>query len=90
LFEVATVNSKETGLYYIDETLFQSKYNPYINNISYAFYGNSNMKGSVPLFDRNQFTYLKNNYTSYLSGVPKANITNADSLDEDYRPQDWD
>lgn len=87
LFAVTNIESgKSYGLYFIDKTLLYNSTN--INNISNMFYYCANMKGSVPPFQSTMYPVL-NVVEGYLVGVQKANITNADELEDRLKPSDW-
>ena len=51
-----------------------------MNNISGMFYHSSLLTGAVPLFQANIYTAL-NSVSSYLTGVNKNSILNADLLE---------
>jgi hypothetical protein len=83
-----TNQEKGVGLRVIDSTLFSN--NPQIANISNMFYGNINMKGSVPLFRKTSYPF-RNSVDGYIKNTNKNNITNFDALAEDQAliPEEW-
>jgi len=56
------------------------------------FNNNYNLSGSIPLFDTSYYTRIRN-YSNYLEGVVKNNITNIETFiamhDNSWIPQSW-
>lgn len=77
---------KPYGLLLITEDLLKTCYN--INNISNMFYYCAALAGAVPPFPSASYPVL-NVVSGYLSGVTKANITNAESLEARLVPAEW-
>ena len=87
LFGVSMINSGVNyGLLLITGDLLKTCYN--INNISSMFYYCTNLQGEVPLFSSTSYPIL-NMVSGYLTGVQKANITNAGDLESGLIPSDW-
>ena len=86
LFAVLDVDGGDRGLLLISEGLLGNCYN--INSINNMFYYCTKMKGSVPLFPSPSYPVL-NVVSGYLTGVKKANITNADQLESRLVPAEW-
>lgn len=86
LFAVSELGTDRTGLFMITPDLLKLSYN--INDISGMFLNNARLKGAVPLFQAASYPYLKL-VSSYLTGVMKSNITNADQLEPRLIPQEW-
>lgn len=86
LFAVLDVDGGDRGLLLISEELLGNCYN--INSINNMFYYCTKMKGSVPLFPSPSYPVL-NVVSGYLTGVKKANITNADQLESRLVPAEW-
>ena len=74
------------GLLLITSDLLKTCYN--INNVSSMFYCCSGLKGAVPTFTSATYPVL-NVVSGYLTGVKKANITNADQLESRLVPAEW-
>jgi hypothetical protein len=81
-----TNQEKGIGLRVINSTLFAN--NPQIANISNMFYGNLNMKGSVPLFKKSSYPF-RNNVDGYIKNTTKAFIENLSELEQELIPEEW-
>lgn len=97
LFSVSSAIDYQRGLRIIQSTLFdpigsEDVANPRIVNIQGMFSNNRLLKGSIPLFDVGKFTRIRN-VSSYVEGVTKENITNANTFismhDVSWIPQTW-
>jgi hypothetical protein len=81
-----TNQEKGIGLRVINSTLFAN--NPQIANISNMFYGNLNMKGSVPLFKKSSYPF-RNSVDGYIKNTTKAFIENFSELEQELIPEEW-
>lgn len=86
LFAVTNLTNLNRGLLLITSDLLRNALQ--INNISGMFYYNTRLSGSVPLFQANIYTAL-NSVSSYLTGVNKNSILNADLLEPRLIPLGW-
>ena len=89
LFSVTSAgDDKESdyGLLLITEDLLKICYN--INDIRNMFYYCTKLQGAVPTFVSANYPIL-NLVSGYLTGVKKANITNADQLESRLVPAEW-
>ena len=96
MFGVDTFETTNKGLLIVNSDLFGSTNgvtnNPRITNIAGMFNNNYDLKGSIPLFDLGQYTRIRN-FTNYVEGVVKSNITNANTFialhSSTWVPQSW-
>ena len=86
LFGVSDISKPNVGLKFIETTLLQNSRN--LNNVSEMFYFNTELKGEIPLFPSSIYTAIVQT-SGYVTGVNKANITNADQLEDKFRPESW-
>ena len=97
LFSVSSATDYTRGLRIVQSTLFdpvgsEDISNPRIVSIQSMFNNNRLLRGSIPLFDVGKFTRIRN-VSSYVEGVTKENITNANVFismhDSSWIPQTW-